>query len=117
MSWLKADGCKKKDRQESDKIVRQNHTIKGRFAKGNNANPNGRPKGSRDKINKLRDMLLDQVLDEDNPEILVNIIKTIKTEHPAIFVNLLGKLIPNRLEISGDEDNKAPIIITDTKAK
>ena len=36
----------------------------GRFSPGNSANPNGRPKGSRNKATKLRDKLLGPILPE-----------------------------------------------------
>jgi hypothetical protein len=68
------------------------------FEPGNRANPGGKPKGARDRVNVKFLEALEQVFDECGKEALQRCCK----EDPSAFVRALLALVPKELEISQD---------------
>ena len=66
------------------------------FPPGNNMNPNGRPKGSRNKINQLTIDLLSRYTEEHGDTIIQKVIET----RPEAFLNALIKVMPKQLEVA-----------------
>lgn len=66
-----------------------------RFKPGNNANPKGRPKGSR---NKLGEAFL-QALVEDFEEHGPAVIETVRKEKPDAYLKVIASTLPQKLEI------------------
>lgn len=65
------------------------------FEPGNNANPNGRPKGSR---NKLGETFI-QALYDDFQEHGPSVIETVRTEKPDAYLKVVASILPQKLEI------------------
>lgn len=68
------------------------------FQEGNSGGP-GRPKGSR---NKLSETFL-QVLADDFAEHGVDVIKELREDQPAQYCQVIGRLMPKLMEISGPD--------------
>lgn len=65
--------------------------------KGNNHNPNGRPKGTANKVTtELKEMIRGALDDAGGQKYL----KKQATENPAAFLTLIGKILPR--EITAD---------------
>lgn len=73
------------------------------FKKGNNANPAGRPKGSR---NKLEELFVTAMVDAFN-EGGIDAIKKVRDNDPAVFLNVIAKILPKQVE------QKVQVNITD----
>ena len=65
------------------------------FEPGNNANPTGRPKGSR---NKLGEAFL-SALHDDFQAHGVSAIEKARTDNPAAYVKIIASLLPQQIEI------------------
>jgi hypothetical protein len=65
------------------------------FKPGNNANPKGRPKGSR---NKLGEAFL-SALHADFEEHGVAVIAQVRTEKPDAYLKVVASILPQKLEI------------------
>lgn len=80
---------------------------KGRFLQGNTGNPNGRPKGSRNKLGEafLTDLYADW---QDHG---VEVIARVRDEKPDAYLKVVASILPKQLEIKegafdglGDEE-------------
>lgn len=86
---------------------------RGLFTKGNTfAKGIGRPIGSKDKINILRDMLLDELtlVYNGNTANVIQAIRRVMQDKPEHILTLAAKLIPNTLEIENIPEY-APVIL------
>lgn len=90
----------------------ENRGVGGLFVKGNQTcYLGGRPKGSKDKINVLRDILLDTLLQSNGkPAKVVQAIEYCLIHKPEQLLTLAAKLIPNTLELDVTPDY-APVIL------
>ena len=68
------------------------------FAPGNNANPAGRPKGSRNKLGE--DFIA--ALSEDFKAHGVAAIQTVRAEDPAAYLKVIAQIVPKELNITHD---------------
>ena len=86
------------------------------FKKGNPGGP-GRPKSSR---NKLSEEFL-KVLADDFIEHGVGVIEKLRTKQPAQYCQLIGKLMPKLMELSGPDGNSIDmewtVVIVDPDAR
>jgi hypothetical protein len=73
----------------------------GTFAKGNP----GRPKGSR---NKLSSEFIN-VLAEDFGKHGNAVVEKLRQENPTAYVNVIAKLVPAGLELSGPDGDNVPL--------
>ena len=69
------------------------------FGPGNNANPNGRPKGAR---NKLADAFV-SALYADFKEGGIEAIKACRTEKPDVYLNVIAKVLPKQIDVTADD--------------
>lgn len=65
----------------------------------------GRPKGSR---NKLSEAFL-RVLSDDFGEHGVEVIERLREESPAQYANVIAKLMPKMMELSGPDGDDIPL--------
>lgn len=65
------------------------------FKPGNNANPTGRPKGSR---NKLGEVFI-QALYNDFQDHGAGVIEKVRTEKPDAYLKVVASILPQKLEI------------------
>lgn len=78
---------------------------KGKFKKGNNANPNGRPKGSKnhDGLQAVLNMLKGLISEDKNLEKLKNEMQTAFNKHPlGFYYKFIMPLLPKNIEIPLD---------------
>jgi hypothetical protein len=75
------------------------------FKPGQSGNPAGRPKGSR---NKLSEAFL-KVLAEDFEAHGEKVIERLRTEQPAQYANVIAKLMPKLMELSGPDGTEIPL--------
>lgn len=75
------------------------------FKPGQSGNPKGRPKGSR---NKLSEAFL-RVLSDDFGENGVEVIERLRIESPAQYANVIAKLMPKMMELSGPDGDDIPL--------
>ena len=76
------------------------------FKPGQSGNPNGRPKGSRNKMTRaLKDMILQALDDAGGQAYLVEQ----AGKNPAAFLTLLGKVLP--LQVAGSESGPIEISV------
>jgi len=74
----------------------------GTFAEGNPGG--GRPKGSR---NKLSEAFL-RVLADDFEENGIQAIEQLRRENPGQYANVIAKLMPKLMELSGPDGDRVP---------
>lgn len=74
------------------------------FKPGNNANPKGRPKGSK---HKLRSNFIDK-LGEDFAQFGAEAIARVREEEPAQYLRVIASLIPKEVQI--DETQRVFVI-------
>jgi hypothetical protein len=83
------------------------------FKPGQSGNPKGRPKGSR---NKLSEAFL-RVLSNDFSEHGVEVIEKLRKDSPAQYANVIAKLMPKMMELSGPDGDSIPLSGTVTFVK
>ena len=76
----------------------------GHFAKGNPGGP-GRPKGSRDKLSFAFIEALSKTFEEKGVESLQRLME----EQPAQYHNIIAKLMPKIMELSGPDGSEIPL--------
>ena len=76
----------------------------GTFKEGWKGGP-GRSKGSRNKLSEL----FINTLAKDFEENGVDVIERLRKEQPAQYANVIGRLMPKLLELSGPEGKEIPI--------
>lgn len=71
-----------------------------RFEKGNNMNPNGRPKGSKNKRTKEISKLVEQLIQGMKEQVTRDINQLTPSERIKAFTNLLPYVVPKQQAIS-----------------
>ena len=66
------------------------------FQPGNNANPKGHPKGSRNKISEE----FIAALCEDFEQHGVDVIEAVRTERPADYLKVIASIVPKEVNVS-----------------
>lgn len=75
------------------------------FKPGESGNPNGRPKGSR---NKLSEAFI-KALADDFAEHGVEAIQQLRLESKDKYCNVIAKLMPKLMELSGPDGSDIPL--------
>ncbi len=83
------------------------------FAKGNKIGRlGGRPRGAKDQLNKLRDVIFDALFDVIGPDGELRLQAAIQNSRPEHILALAGKLVPKSVEIMlGGEEIPVPIVL------
>lgn len=69
------------------------------FGPGNNANPNGRPKGSRTKL----DSLFVECLYRDFKDHGADAVRKCREEKPDVYLNVIAKVVPKQVELDATD--------------
>jgi len=83
--------------QETGQVERADFAT--RFKPGETRNPNGRPKGSRHKL----DECFVKALYEDFKEGGVDAIRACRTDKPDVYLNVIAKVLPKQVEMKADD--------------
>ena len=75
-----------------------------KYKRGQSGNPNGRPKGVRNKFTSLKDEFLKAFHDEDGIDGAKGMKKLIKdsTRNKFIFLQMISKMLPSNVTVDGD---------------
>lgn len=76
-----------------------------KFKPGQSGNPAGRPKGSRDKLSFAFIEALSKTFEEKGMESLEQLMK----DQPAQYHNIIAKLMPKIMELSGPDGDSIPL--------
>ena len=88
-----------KKRTNVDGLITPLNKIKGkphRFAPGNNANPAGRPKGSRNKLQENAIAMLNKIFEEPNNE---EKMRELRDNDYGTFLKCVVSLVPKQVEV------------------
>ena len=74
------------------------------FEKGKSGNPNGRPKGAKDKFTNLKEEFLKTFHDEDGIDGAKGMKELIKgsTKYKFIFLQMISKMLPSNVTVDGE---------------
>lgn len=75
------------------------------FKPGQSGNPNGRPKGTR---SKLSEAFL-KALSDDFTEHGLKTVEKVRDKKPDAYLNVIGKLMPKLMELSGPDGESIPV--------
>lgn len=75
------------------------------FKPGQSGNPKGRPPGSR---SKLSEAFLKALADDFDDNGLDTVVK-VREEKPDAYLNVIGKLMPKLMELSGPDGGDIPL--------
>ena len=75
------------------------------FKPGQSGNPDGRPKGTR---SKLSEAFL-KALSDDFDEHGLDAVQKVRDEKPDAYLNVIGKLMPKLMELSGPDGESIPV--------
>lgn len=84
--------------QKQPRSERAKHLEKYKWEQGKSPNPNGRPKGSR---NKLDELFL-KALYEDFKQGGVAAISACRAEKPDVYLNVIAKVLPKQVDVKAD---------------
>lgn len=73
--------------------------------KGETNNPNGRPRGSKNKINPVTRELLEKFVTENFEENMQDLLKLKKKDKVNAFISLLKYLVPTARDKEAEEEN------------
>lgn len=76
----------------------------GTFAPGNPGGP-GRPKSSRNELSEAFIRALASDFNENGLEVVAKV----RTEKPDAYLNVIGRLMPKLMELSGPDGNEIPL--------
>lgn len=72
------------------------------FKAGQSGNPNGRPKGQR---NKLGEEFI-QTLADDFRTHGQQVVEKVRVEHPEVYLKTIAQIVPKAIEVKADVDHK-----------
>ena len=75
------------------------------FKPGQSGNPGGKPQGAR---NKLSTAFI-QALSDDFDKAGIVAVEQVRKEQPAQYLNVIGKLMPKLMELSGPDGDSIPV--------
>ena len=94
--------------KQKDDSSKPRRDERGRLLPGGTANPNGRPKGSKNKFTQLKDAFLEAFEEVGGKDFVVRSAK----EDPKAFLTLMAKMLPRYSELAiGSEKKTSPIVI------
>lgn len=75
------------------------------FKPGQSGNPAGRPKGSRNKLSEAFIQNLSDHFDQNGLEAIQRVFE----DKPDAYLNVIGKLMPKLMELSGPDGSEIPL--------
>jgi len=75
------------------------------FKPGQSGNPAGRPKGSRSKLSEAFLLALSNDFEVNG----LDAVQKVRDEKPEAYLNVIGRLMPKLMELSGPDGESIPI--------